>query len=121
MEAEAVAVAGSGVVGTVVAVGAVATSELALRGRPDRIFVSVNRSTNRSTISFHPADVGAPIEVDDDQSGSRAMKDANAISAKYPGSTVHGPHFHQARPPGRQKLRRRPPRDRQEGTDEDPS
>ena len=105
-------------VATAVAVDAVATSEPTLRGRPDRIFVSVNQSTNRSTISFQPPDVSAPIEVDDDQSGTRAMKDAKAISASYPGCTVHGPHFHVARPSGRQKIRRRPPRESGEGSGE---
>jgi hypothetical protein len=95
----------------VVAVAAVATSGPSLRGRPDRIFVSVDESTGRSTISFHPADIGPPIQVDDDKTGVRAMKDATTISEKYPGCTVHGPHFHAARPPGRMKLRRKPPRE----------
>jgi hypothetical protein len=95
----------------VVAVVAVVTSGLSLRGRPDRVFVSVDESTGRSTISFHPADVGPPILVEDDKTGVRAMKDATTISEKYPGCTVHGPHFHAARPPGRMKLRRKPPRE----------
>jgi hypothetical protein len=76
-----------------------------LKGRPDRIFVSVDESTGRSIISFQPADAGDTIAYDDDKSGTRAMQDAQSISARYPGSTVHGPHFHAARPP---KARVRP-------------
>jgi hypothetical protein len=34
------------------------------------------------------------------------MKDAQAICAKYPGSTIHGPHFHAA-PTGRVRPRKR--------------
>ena len=80
-----------------------------LRGRPERVFVSVDESTGKSTISFQPADVGTPIQVDDDKTGTAAMKEAKSISEKYPGCTVHGPHFHTARPPGgRWKTRRRP-------------
>jgi hypothetical protein len=79
-----------------------------LRGRPDRVFVSVDESTGRSTISFAPADVGSPIQQDDDRTGSRAMAEARSISERYPGCTVHGPHFHAARPPGRFRVRRRP-------------
>ena len=78
-----------------------------LRGRPDRIFVSVDESTGRSTISFAPAEAGEPIQHDDDKSGARAMKDAQALSSRYPGATVHGPHFHAARPP---RARPRPRR-----------
>jgi hypothetical protein len=69
-----------------------------LRGRPERIFVSVDESTGKSTLSFSPADAGEPLQYDDDKSGNRAMKDAQSISAKYPGATIHGPHFHAARP-----------------------
>jgi hypothetical protein len=82
---------------------AVATS---LRGRPDRVFVSVDESTGRSTISFQPPDVGSPIQHEDDKTGARAMSDAKTILEKYPGCTVHGPHFHAARPPGRMKRRK---------------
>ena len=80
-----------------------------LRGRPERVFVSVDESTGKSTISFHPADVGTPVQVEDDKTGAAAMKEARTISEKFPGCTVHGPHFHQARPPGRQKMRRSRP------------
>jgi hypothetical protein len=77
-----------------------------LRGRPDRIFVSVDESTGRSTISFAPAEAGDPIQHEDDKSGARAMKDAQALSSRYPGVTIHGPHFHAARPP-RARVRAR--------------
>jgi hypothetical protein len=70
-----------------------------IRTRPDRIFVSVDESTGRSTISFAPAEAGDPILHEDDRSGARAMKDAQALSTRYPGVTIHGPHFHAARPP----------------------
>jgi hypothetical protein len=36
------------------------------------------------------------------------MNEARTIAASYPGCTVHGPHFHAARPAGRMKLRRKP-------------
>jgi hypothetical protein len=75
-------------------------------GRPDRIFVSVDESTGRSTISFAPADVGPPFQREGDADGARAMRDARAILAKYPGATIHGPHFHAA-PTGRGRPRRR--------------
>lgn len=81
---------------------------LRLRGRPDRIFVSVDESTGKSIISFQPPDVGDPISYEDDKTGVRAMKDAAALAAKYPGSTVHGPHFHAARP-AKARIRPRKP------------
>jgi len=77
-----------------------------LRGTPERIFISVDESTGRSTISFAPPDVGTPFQYQDDREGVRAMKDAAALSARYPGCTVHGPHFHAA-PTGRSRPRRR--------------
>ena len=77
-----------------------------LRGRPDRIFVSVDESTGRSTISFAPTEAGDPILHEDDKSGARAMKDAQAVATRYPGATIHGPHFHAARPP-RARVRSR--------------
>ena len=75
--------------------------------RPDRIFVSVDASTGRSTISFAPPEAGSPFQREDDADGARAMRDAGAILAKYPGTTIHGPHFHAA-PTGRGRTRRRP-------------
>ena len=80
-----------------------------LRMRPDRIFVSVDESTGRSTISFAPSEAGPPILHDGDSNGSLAMSDAKAISETYPGCTIHGPHFHAARPPGRKRVVRRTP------------
>lgn len=78
-----------------------------ITGRPDRIFVSVDASTGRSTISFAPPDAGSPFQRDGDADGAHAMRDAQAICARYPGSTVHGPHFHAARSP-KARPRRRP-------------
>lgn len=75
--------------------------------RPDRIFVSVDASTGRSTISFAPPDAGAPFQREGDADGAHAMRDAKAIVARYPGATIHGPHFHAA-PTGRARPRRRP-------------
>jgi hypothetical protein len=77
-----------------------------ITGRPDRIFVSVDASTGRSTISFAPADVGTPFQRDNDADGALAMRDAQAILARYPGATIHGPHFHAA-PASRIRQRRR--------------
>jgi hypothetical protein len=76
-------------------------------GRPERIFVSVDASTGRSTISFSPPDAGSPFQRDGDADGARAMRDAQMILARYPGATIHGPHFHAA-PTGRSRPRRRP-------------
>ena len=80
-----------------------------ISGRPDRIFVSVDASTGRSTISFAPADAGSPFQRDNDADGARAMRDAQAIRARYPGATIHGPHFHAARS-GDARQRRGPGR-----------
>ena len=98
-------VAATTVVTVVVAADAVVSP---LRGRPERVFVSVDESTGRSTMSFQPADVGSPVLFEQDHKGEKAMTDAKSISEKYPGCTVHGPHFHAARPPGRMKPRRKP-------------
>jgi hypothetical protein len=82
-----------------------------LRGKPDRVFVSVDESTGRSTLSFQPAEVCGPIQQEDDRKGERAMREAKAICEKYPGCTLHGPHFHAARPAGRSRPRRKPTTD----------
>ena len=79
-----------------------------MHGRPERVFVSVDESTGKSTISFQPADAGAPIQHEGDRTGEAAMREARSISESYPGCTVHGPHFHAARPAGRMRLRRKP-------------
>lgn len=76
-----------------------------LTGAPERIFVSVDESTGRSTLSFFPTGVGAPIPREDDKTGDAAMKDARAIAAAYPGCVVVGPHFH-ASAQGRPRARR---------------
>jgi hypothetical protein len=90
------------------------TTARSLRGRPERVFVSVDESTGKSTISFHPADVGAPVQHENDKTGQAAMLEARSISERYPGCTVHGPHFHAARPAGRVKFRRKPATDSNE-------
>jgi ABC-type nickel/cobalt efflux system permease component RcnA len=105
--AAAAAVAAAAAAAAIVVAGVATSAQL--RGRPEKIFVSVDESTGRSTVSFQPADVGSPVQHDDDHKGVTAMADAAAIVAKYPGCTVHGPHFHAARPAGRTKLRKRPP------------
>jgi len=80
-----------------------------LRTRPDKIFVSVDESTGRSVVSFQPPDAGDAIAYEDDKTGTRAMKAAQSICEKYPGSTLHGPHFHAARPTNaRVRPRKRP-------------
>jgi len=76
-----------------------------LRGAPERIFVSVDESTGRSTLSFAPADVGDPVPHDDDRAGAAALATARGIAAAYPDCTVIGPHFH-ASARGRPRHRR---------------
>jgi hypothetical protein len=78
-----------------------------LRGRPERIFVSVDESTGRSTMSFLPAGISDPVLREGDRTGAAAMREAASLIATYPGCTVHGPHFHAARPPGRTRMRRK--------------
>jgi hypothetical protein len=80
-----------------------------LKSRPERIFVSVDQSVGRSTISFAPADCGAPIVHEGDSTGALAMRDAKAIADSYPGSSIHGPHFHTARPANAKRSMRRAP------------
>ena len=89
----------------------VASAEPRLKSRPERIFVSVDESTGRSIISFAPADCGDPVAYDDDKTGVRAMKIAQTICEKYPGSTIHGPHYHAARP-AKVRVRPRKPQQR---------
>jgi len=85
------------------------SSSIRLRSRPERIFISVDESTGRSTISFAPPEAGAPIVHEQDRTGALALSDAHTICKTYPGATIHGPHFHAARPPGRKRVARRPP------------
>ena len=81
---------------------------LTLNGTPDRVFVSVDERTGRSTISFFPADVGPPYQMDtEDRSGNEAMAEAKKIAAKYPGCSVDGPHFHTSKEGGVRRGRRR--------------
>ena len=79
-----------------------------LNARPERIFVSVDKSTGRSTISFAPSEAGSPVLQEDDRTGALAMRAAKAISERYPGCTIHGPHFHAAHRPGRKRVFRKP-------------
>lgn len=88
---------------------AAAPALVRLSSRPDRIFISVDESTGRSTISFAPSEVGAPIVHEQDGKAEQAMRDAKAISQTYPGCSIHGPHYHTARPPGRKRAFRKPP------------
>jgi len=69
-----------------------------LRGNPDRIFISIDESTGTSTVSFFPVDCGSPYQHTNDADGKLALQDAKSIIAKYPKCTLHGPHFHAARP-----------------------
>ena len=77
-----------------------------LRGTPDRIFISVAESTGRSTLSFAPADIGDPVQKDDDKTGAAALVIAKAIVAAHPGCAIVGPHYH-ASARGRPKHKRR--------------
>lgn len=83
--------------------------EARMKSRPDRIFVSVDESTGRSVISFQPQEAGEAIAYEDDKTGTRAMETAQSIGDKYPGATIHGPHFHAARP-ANARVRRRAPK-----------
>ena len=69
-----------------------------LRGRPEKIFISVDESKALSTKSFLPPDSGDPYQFTDDKTGKLALAAAKGIVEKYPGCTIHGPHFHTARP-----------------------
>lgn len=82
-------------------------TEPKVRTRPDKVFISIDESTGRSTLSFQPTDSGEPFQYDDDKAGKRALEGAQAITARYPGCTISGPHFHAARPA---KVRLRPRR-----------
>ena len=89
-----------------------------LRGKPDKIFISVDESTGRSTVSFAPPDVGTPFSHDGDHKGTKALEDAKKIIQQHPTCTIHGPHFHAARPA---KARLRPRRPVAEKTMDDDS
>ena len=76
-------------------------------GRPERIFVSVDERTGRSTLSFAPTGVGGPVVREGDARGEQAMTAARAIAATYAGCVIAGPHFHTSREPGSPSPRRR--------------
>jgi hypothetical protein len=84
----------------------VSREPLRIRGTPERVFVSVDTSTGKSTVSFMPAGVGAPVQYEDDKTGAVAIQEARTLAARFPGCTVHGPHVHGAAT-GRSRPRRR--------------
>lgn len=76
-------------------------------GQPERVFVSVDERTGRSTLSFAPNGVGTPVVHEADARGDAAMAEARAIVASHTGCVIVGPHFHASRPPGSGGARRR--------------
>jgi hypothetical protein len=76
-------------------------------GRPERIFISVDERTGRSTLSFAPADVSGPVVNEADAAGQQAMVTAREIAATYSGCAIVGPHFHSSPPPGKPARKRR--------------
>jgi len=76
-----------------------------LNGTPDRIFVSVDSRTARSTISVRPADLLAPFQLEDDGDGSKAMVEAKAIAARHGNVPIDGPHFHTSSETPRKRRR----------------
>jgi hypothetical protein len=74
---------------------------------PSRIFVSVDVSLGRSTLSFAPPDVGAPIQLEDDPDGEVGLARARELAANHPGAIVVGPHFHDRPVKGRLRRGRR--------------
>lgn len=79
-----------------------------LASTPERVFVSVDASTGRSTLSYAPADAGQPVTFDGDPDGEGALQTAHAIVATYPGCAITGPHFFESAK-GRPRRRGRPP------------
>lgn len=77
-----------------------------LRGTPARVFISVDESTGRSTLSYAPPEVGEPLSFDGDADGSSALATARAIAAAHAGCAIVGPHFH-ASARGHARPRRR--------------
>jgi hypothetical protein len=76
-------------------------------GRPERIFISIDERTARSTLSFAPPGVGSPVVREADGDGEQAIAAARAIASSYAGCVIVGPHFHSSRPPGSPSPRRR--------------
>ncbi|HUQ05002.1 MAG TPA: hypothetical protein VM261_21010 [Kofleriaceae bacterium] len=75
---------------------------------PERLFISVDASTGRSTLSYQPATAAPPLTREDDPEGLQALEVAQAIVATYPGCAITGPHFFESAK-GRPKRRGRPP------------
>lgn len=78
-----------------------------LRGRPERIFVSVDERTGRSALSFAPPGIGGTVVREGDARGEGAMAVARGLATSYPGCIVTGPHFHTSKAEGSKPRRRR--------------
>jgi hypothetical protein len=78
-----------------------------ISGIVERVFVSVDERTGRSTVSFFPVEAAAPYQLDGDPRGDVAMAQARSIAARYQGCTVVGPHFHTSKEGGARPRRRR--------------
>jgi hypothetical protein len=78
-----------------------------LASAPERVFISVDSSTGRSTLSYAPASAGTPVTRDDDPKGEHALGVANAIVGAYPNCAITGPHFFESAK-GRPRRRGRP-------------
>jgi len=72
---------------------------------PERVFVSVDERTARSTVSFWPTGVGEPFQFEGDGRGESAMTEARKIAARFPGCTIQGPHFHTSKEGVRRRRR----------------
>jgi len=81
------------------------SASLRFKTRPERVFISVDESTGRSTVSFVPTSCSDPVQYEDDKTGARALR---AVNESCPGVSVSGPHFHAARPPRARPRRGRP-------------
>lgn len=82
-----------------------------MASRPERIFISVDRRSGRSALSFEPREASGPIVHEGDASGEQALGDARAIAASYPGCIIAGPYFHvSSLRPTRMPRRLRPTR-----------
>jgi hypothetical protein len=79
-----------------------------LASSPEKVFISVDASTGKSTLSFAPAGAGEPMTLEADPRGEVALRTAHAIVATYPGCAITGPHFFESAK-GRPKRRGRPP------------
>ena len=50
-----------------------------LASSPEKVFISVDSSTGRSTLSFAPAGAGEPLTIEGDPRGEGALRTAEAI------------------------------------------